>query len=162
MRTTRSNPEQSPFPPPGDDYDDLERKFQDALVDFLFDAATKNHRPAVVVLQTDDFKGFSRVTELAPLDYAYLLVGCGIAKVVPKSNMRNNVEVDADKFKAMLKRRGLMCDKESQSYCFVSKGFIYEGALKETWPENEVVSKTKVVQMVTSTTSTKRGKRMEG
>jgi hypothetical protein len=153
MRTTRSAARAFTFTPPihtNADDDDLGRQWEDAFADFLFGAAKSITQPAVVVLQTNDFKGLSQVTELTPMDYAYLLLGCGIVKVVNKNNMHNDVEVNVDKFTDMLKRRSIMGDTEAESYCFVSKGRVYESALKEIVPKDAPASsKTKEVRMVT-------------
>ena len=139
MKVTRSAARTFTLTPPigtSADGDDPSRQWEDAFIDFLSGAAKAITEPAVVVLQTNDFKGLSLVTELTPMDYAYLLLGCGIVSVVNKNNMHNDVEVHLEKFKDMLKRRNLMGDKESESYCFVSKGGVYEAALKEMRPEN--------------------------
>uniref|UniRef100_A0A7S2Q2A3 Uncharacterized protein n=1 Tax=Skeletonema marinoi TaxID=267567 RepID=A0A7S2Q2A3_9STRA len=130
------------------DEDDPSRQWEDAFVDFLFGAAQTINKPAVVVLQTNDWKGLSQVTELSPMDYAYLLLGTGIVTVHEKNNMHNDVEVHEDKLKDMLRRRNIMGDKEGESYCFVSEGRVYEGALGEKW-DGTVVSKTKEVRMLT-------------
>lgn len=130
------------------DEDDPSQQWEDALVDFLFGAAQTINKPAVVILQTNDWKGLSQVTELSPMDYAYLLLGTGIVTVHQKNNMHNNVDVHENKLKDMLIRRNIMGDKEGESYCFVSKGRVYEGALNEKWDGTDV-SSTKNMRLLT-------------
>lgn len=130
--------------------DDPTPLWQKSLADLLHGAAQHIATPSVVVLQTNDWKGLSQVVEQSPMDYALTLLGCGIVSVNESKSIRNKVEVHEDKLKEMLGRRRLMTEKESSSDCWVSKGRVYEGALKEKRPADAPpVSETKAADMVT-------------
>jgi hypothetical protein len=85
-----------------------------------------------------------------PYDYAYMLLRCGIVSVHRTKDMHNKIEVHQDVLEEMLQRRNIMTDRESDSYCFVSYGQIFEGALKEKMPAcGAPVSKTKSADLLT-------------
>jgi len=153
MRTTRASTAAVTFLPPtcnNDDDDDLTHLWQRAFCDLLSGAAKHIAEPSVVLLQTNDWKGLSQITEQTPMDYAYTLIGCGIVSVIDSRQMHNKVEVHRDTLKAMLEKNHLMANRESNSYCYVSDGKIYEGALKENRPANAPkVSSTKAAELLT-------------
>ncbi len=125
MRTTRAAAAAVTFLPPtcnNDDGDDLTHLWQGALCDLLSGVSKHITEPSVVLLQTNDWKGLSQITEQTPTDYDYTLRECGNASVNESKQMHNKVEVHKDRLKAMLENNYLMTERESSSYCFVSKG----------------------------------------
>eukprot|EP00986_Skeletonema_menzelii_P012891 scaffold7282_cov81-Skeletonema_menzelii.AAC.1 len=153
MRTTRAARAAVTFLPPtrnNADDDGLTNLWQDAFIEFLFGAAQHITKPSVVVLQTNDWKGLCQVTEQTPMDYAYTLLGCGIVTVNQSRAMHNKVEVHQHKLEEMLRMRNIMAYNEIDSYCHVSFGQVFEGALKEKRAEDAVpVSETGSAKTVT-------------
>ena len=70
-RATRAAVTNSPPSCNNADEDDPTHLWQDAFADFLSGAANNITKPAVVVLQTNDWKWMSQNTEQTPMDYAY-------------------------------------------------------------------------------------------
>ncbi len=107
MRATRSSRGAVAITPPTctiSEDDVCAHLWQDILSDFLLGAAKHITEQSVVVLQTNDWKGLSQVTEQTPMDYAYMLLRCGIVSVHRTKDMHNKIEVHQNVLKEMLQR----------------------------------------------------------